>query len=734
MTDLTRWFAPDTLRTLGWSLLHFVWQGFALAAIASVAMAMFRRASARYVIGVLTLLAMVASVAVTFVLLLNSESALQATEAVATPVIAFAQKAFIAQHVPSTLAAAPAAKSLSAQALPLLVEFWLAGVVFFALRTAGGLIYLERLRRAASISVAPALMAKCRELQARLGINRVIRFCECRWLDAPAVIGWFRPVVLLPVRALTGLTEDQIEAVIAHELAHIRRLDAFVNLFQVVVESLLFFHPAVWWLNKRVRAERENCCDDIAVAACGNHLGYARALTTMEEWRATPTLSLAANGGPVAARIARILGLRHVSETRAAGLGAGFVCFGAAVVAASLLYGASHPATAARIKTAIVSSWADETTGDAAVQQPEPSPKPAPIPRSATSAGIQSRIQEGIRSGIQEGIQSGIKPRIQETVQSEIRSSVQAIIRTQIHAFIPSFGQKNTSEEKSSPSQSYIEDMKSVGIDTSDIDKLIALKIQGVSADYVRGIRAAGYSPTTDEILGLKIQGVTPEYIKQMKDLGFQPSLDHLMGMKIQGVSPEYVKEMRALGLQLDAEHLMGMKIQGVTPEYVKEIRELGYKADPEHLMGLKIQGVTPEYVKQIRALGFEPNEEQIMGMKIQGVTPDYIKGMRDLGFKPDAEHLMGMKIQGVTPEYVKEMRTLGFQLNEEQITGMKIQGVTAEYAKSLAAEGYKLDADKLMEAKIMGITPEFIQKAKSHGFKDLSLEKLIQLKNADIF
>src|SRR5215475_10273950 len=238
MTALTSLFAPDTMRTLGWSLLHFVWQGFALAAIASIAMTFFRRASARYIIGVLTLFAMVTSVAMTFVLLLNSQSALQATEAAATPVVVFAQKTFFAQTVQPVLNGAPVVKSLSTQIFPLMVQIWLAGVFFFTLRTAGGLIYLERLRRAASVSVAPALLAKCRELQARLGLQRVIKFCECRWLpaagrlDAPAVIGWFRPVVLLPVRALTGLTEDQIEAVIAHELAHIRRFDSFVNLFQ----------------------------------------------------------------------------------------------------------------------------------------------------------------------------------------------------------------------------------------------------------------------------------------------------------------------------------------------------------------------------------------------------------------------------------------------------------------------------------------------------------------------
>jgi len=653
MTDLTSFIAPETLRTLGWSLLHFVWQGFALAAVASIAFTVFRRPSARYVVGVLTLLAMVASVAVSFVLLLNSQSALQATENAATPVLVFAQKTIFGHSAQPAFSGIPSAKSLFAQALPLLVEFWLAGVLFFALRTAGGFLYLERLRRLASASVAPTLLATCRELQAHLGLTRVVRFCECRWLDAPAVIGWFRPVVLLPVRALTGLTEDQIEAVIAHELAHIRRFDAFVNLFQVFVESVLFFHPAVWWLNKRVRAERENCCDDIAVAACGNHLGYACALTTMAEWRATPSFSLAANGSPLAARISRILGLRHASETRAAGIGAGFVCFGAAVVAASLLYGVTHPAAAARIKTAIVSSWSDETTEVAASKQA--ATKPAAKPSAKSSATPQAEPQE---------------------------------------------------TRQPSPKSSYIEEMKSVGIDTNDVDQLIALKIQGVTAQYVREMKAAGFNPSVEELIGMRIQGVTPEYIKSIRDSGYTPNAEEIVGMKIQGVTPEYIKQMRDLGFKPDLEQIIGMKIQGVTPEYVQKIRSLGYQPDAERIVGMKIQGITPEYVQEIRSMGFQPNEEEIVGMKIQGVTP----------------------------EYIKEMRALGFDPNAEQITGMKIQGVTPDYVKALAAEGYKLNAEQVTGAKIMGITPEFIQKAKSHGFQNLTMEKLIQLKNADIF
>ncbi|HET9803581.1 MAG TPA: M56 family metallopeptidase [Candidatus Acidoferrum sp.] len=652
MTDLTSFIAPETLRTLGWSLLHFVWQGFALAAIASIALTLFRRASARYIVGVLTLLAMVTSVAITFMLLLNSQSAMQATENAATPVLVFAQKAIIGHAAQPAASGVSAAKSLSAQALPLLVEFWLAGVLFFALRTAGGLLYLERLRRAASVSVAPALLAKCRELQSRLGITRIIRFCECRWLDAPAVIGWFKPVVLLPVRALTGLTEDQIEAVIAHELAHVRRFDAFVNLFQVFVEAVLFFHPAVWWLNKRVRAERENCCDDIAVAACGNHLGYARALTTMEEWRATPSFSLAANGSPLAARISRILGLRHASETRAAGLGAGFVCFGAAVIAASLLYGVSHPAAAARIKTAIVSSWADDSYADSAA----PAPKPRPTAGAHPNAFAMPALPQDAKS--------------------------------------------------SSPKSSYIDEMKSAGLDNLDVDKLIALKVQDVTAEYVRGLRAAGFNPSVDEIIAMKVQDISPAYIKSIRDMGFAPNLNEVIGMKV----------------------------QDVTPEYIKSIKDAGYTPDLNEIIGMKVQDISPAYIKQMRDLGFQPSLNQLIGMKVQDVTPEYVKKMRDLGIQPNADQIIGMKVQDVTPEYVQQMRAIFPDLSADKVIGMKVQDITPEYVKQLSAAGFsKLTADQVIGAKVMDITPEFIKEAEKHGFKNLTLDKLIQLKNADV-
>jgi beta-lactamase regulating signal transducer with metallopeptidase domain len=159
-------------------------------------------------------------------------------------------------------------------------------------------------------------------------VSRPVRLCQSLLVEVPTVIGWLRPVILVPVRALTGLAPQQLEALLAHELAHIRRHDYLVNLLQTIVETLLFYHPAVWWVSHQVRVERENCCDDMAVAACGDVLVYARALAELEQLRTgggdTPALAVAASGGSLMERVGRLVKLppprTHRSSSWLAGL------------------------------------------------------------------------------------------------------------------------------------------------------------------------------------------------------------------------------------------------------------------------------------------------------------------------------------------------------------------------------------------------------------------------------
>jgi len=705
MNAVSQWLAPDVLRNLGLALSHFVWQGAAIAALAAAAIAFARKASARYAIGVAALALMLAAPVITF-FVLNSSSAPTGAPDLSFVVAGSAAK--LAAHHTASVPPAEPSVPVNVSAMNWLVTVWFAGVLLFSLRTAGGFFVVARLRRRDSHPVTAGLLGLCRDLHQRLGITRAVRYCESLHLDAPAVLGWFRPVVFLPVSALTGLTEAQLRAVIAHELAHIRRFDAFVNVFQVAVETLLFYHPGVWWLNKRIRAERENCCDDVALSVCGNPAEYARALALMEEWRVAPSLAMAANRGPLASRVARLLGLGEKgSGLRNAGVAFGLLCVVTAMMAANALFGIVRPVSAHSLfslqKPALEVSGGEPVI---TITAPRAEPQAKPAQKAAPAQGAQP-------------------------------------------------------EQPPSPKQSYIDSMKAEGFDNLSADDLIAMKVQGITSQYIHEIRAEGLKPSIEELVSMKVQGITPEYIHQVRamkldsdvdslismkvqgitpeyveqihKMGFNSDADQLIGMKVQGITPEYVDQMRKLGFQPDADQLIGMKVQGITPEYVDQMRKLGFNPDADQLVGMKVQGITPEYVDQMRKLGFNADADQIIGMKVQGIGPEYVKALNDLGIKPDSDDLIGMKVQGINADYVRSIRATGINPDKDEWVALKVQGVTADYIKGLQAAGFKPDVDEVVGAKVQGITPQFIELAKSHGFKNLDLDKLIQLKHAGV-
>ena len=188
------------------------------------------------------------------------------------------------------------------------VCIWMIGVLLLSARVAGGWMGVRKLKRGASPADAE-LEDIVRRLQRRLRVSAPVRLCTSAAVRVPTAIGWLRPYILLPVTALTGLSEAQIVAILAHELAHIRRNDYLVNSLQTVIETLLFYHPAVWWVGRQMRLEREHCCDDMAVAVCGSAFEYASALAEMEQIRdRIPAPALAATGGDLLGRIRRVLG------------------------------------------------------------------------------------------------------------------------------------------------------------------------------------------------------------------------------------------------------------------------------------------------------------------------------------------------------------------------------------------------------------------------------------------
>ena len=311
----------NATHALGWALVHFLWQGAALAVLLAVVLALTppRAARTRYAFSLLTLVAMLVIPVATAVrvykpLTETPDPAPLPTITQSSPALAPAPAHRSIATAATVAAADPVGssslKELLDPALPWLVALWVGGVLLLSIRLTHGWLGARRLRISGTRPASAPLVAALQQLAARLRVTRPVQLFESLIVEVPAVIGWLRPVILVPSSALSGLTPQQLEVLLAHELAHVRRYDYLVNIAQCVIETLLFYHPAVWWVSRRMREEREHCCDDLVVQVCGDAQLYASALVEMERLRpATPRLALAAtgSGGSLLTRVRRLI-------------------------------------------------------------------------------------------------------------------------------------------------------------------------------------------------------------------------------------------------------------------------------------------------------------------------------------------------------------------------------------------------------------------------------------------
>jgi len=315
MTTLVAICGQPLVHALGWTLLHLCWQGTGVAVVLWCVLKVLdgRSSRARYAAACLALGLMVALPLATFAHLAAAEYRQRAALDDSAVVIDPGMVLRVEAGETSALLSERIAVALN-HALPWVLLAWFAGVIFFAVRLNVGLLVARRMRLVATSAVPAELQQVFDALRRRLGIARAVRLMHSALVQVPTVIGWLRPVVLVPASCLTGLSAMQIEAILAHELAHIRRHDYLVSVLQSVIETVLFYHPAVWWVSKQVRRERECCCDELAVAVGGDRLAYARALSALEERRSySPEFVLGANGGVLTMRIKRLLGCKESS-------------------------------------------------------------------------------------------------------------------------------------------------------------------------------------------------------------------------------------------------------------------------------------------------------------------------------------------------------------------------------------------------------------------------------------
>ena len=310
--------AVDALRDsplayhLGWTLLHFLWQGALVGGIYACLRYVMNEASpqSRYLLSLATLCLLALLPVVTFLYLMGTPISIQ-------PILGIAAGSPGAMLAPPPASALDSLTTLLHPLVPWTVPVWSVGVALLGFKAFAGWHRARTLVRRPSHEAPESWQETVLRLAAQVGVRVRVRLMVTARVAVPCVVGWLKPVILLPPAALTGLSTLQLEMVLAHELSHIRRHDYLVNLIQVAVETLLFYHPVVRWVSSDARRERELCCDDCAVHACGDALHYAHALTDLAAMRrgeASPAMGV--TGGDLAMRIERLISPHHAAAPR----------------------------------------------------------------------------------------------------------------------------------------------------------------------------------------------------------------------------------------------------------------------------------------------------------------------------------------------------------------------------------------------------------------------------------
>ena len=332
----------ELITDLGWTLLHSLWQICLVAVGLSVVLGVLRNSTphVRYVVCLVALAISIALPIVTFVrIATRPDTVIGISDQVLRPGHEYepqpsssADASSLGTRETTIARATSAVGSLPATVsawfgrivpdlAPLAVVFWLLGVAFFSLRLVGGLTHLRSYRNQGAAEVDPRWQQLCASLCNSIGVTSTVRIVRSDYATTPIVVGILKPAILIPAGLFLQISPGELETIIAHELIHIRRYDPFVNLIQCLIETVFFYHPAVWWISRQIRREREFAADAMVIAIFdASHVTYARALANLEEIRLRTDDQLtryatAANGGNFMQRIERILKIKTEAST-----------------------------------------------------------------------------------------------------------------------------------------------------------------------------------------------------------------------------------------------------------------------------------------------------------------------------------------------------------------------------------------------------------------------------------
>jgi bla regulator protein BlaR1 len=603
------WISDNILRAICWALLHSLWQGLIFALVAGVILVLTKKASSalRYNLLCSGMVLFLAVSGYTFYTQLRIAGADEASaswrHAAVQPGRAdnagLAQNA-VAVHATGVHEVAHATTGASEEtgflrhAVDSLVQYFnthasLVVVIWFIVflarfvRLLSGMVYAQRIRHYQTSPAPGEWQQRLNELLGKLRVSRPVALLESGLIKVPMVVGFIKPVVLVPIGMLAHLPADQVESILLHELAHIRRRDHLFNLVQHLVDTLFFFNPAIVWISSLIRAERENCCDDIAIRETRSRRQLIEALVSFHEYRQSFhgfAVSFAnENESPLVKRVKRIV--HKTNHSLNAGerllLMSGLLILTAAFVTINGSYRAADR---------------KKTTG---------------IPAATVKPTVQAEASVKLGGG---------QTSIGDTTIKPVKKK-------------PAATTAETSQEETKTTLSdTTTNINYLGYRNLSLDKLIQLREHGVTADYILSFRKMGYADLSpDQAIELRDHGVTVEFIQEFQDMGYKNiSLRQAKDLIDHGVNTGYIKSLKDIGYtDINLNEATEARDHGVTTGFIGKMNELGFS----HLSLRKAQelvdhGVTADYIasckKRFGKL-FELN--------------DYIK-LREAGINPE--------------------------------------------------------------------------------------------------
>ena len=641
------------------------------------------------------------------------------------------------------------------------VSAWMAALGVYAIGLAGVLLSLalhhwrtRRLAARATEVLDGPWIGLLAAASAELGVRRPVRLLRSRDVVLPMTFGTRAPWIVIPATADLW-TVDRRRAVLLHELAHVVRYDCLTQTLALIACAAYWPHPAVWWVARQLRVERELACDDRVLAAGAEPHAYAGHLLDIAyslEGRRAPALAVSmARPSQLEGRL--LAALDDARNRRSPGLAVRLTLGAAASVAVLALAGATPMAIemAPGGRAVVVSLAAEpaptamaaarrvvESVGAAvSTAMQDTLPGTWELRPAKTPGMVHLRLVEGDNThgtnvplasleGLTEAQLAGTGGPVQFRITRDAGTlQFDGVQRSGVAAGTFSF----------TPNPAFPAELVKRGFTTPTAREQYQLARADIGYAFLDELNRLGYAkPDTAGLVTAGQHGVNATYLREMGALGYAlGSLPPLITLRDHGVTPDYVRGMAQEGYsKVPADTLRQARDHGVGPEYVKGMREAGYGGlTLEALINARDHGVTPEYVRALGEGGYRGLPlDQVVRVRDHGITPDYISGMRQLGYTPPIEDLVRARDHGVDTQYVRDMAAVGFGRTPiDRLITVRDHGVTPEYAKELKALGYEsLTLDDLVLLRDHGVTPDRVRSANARAGSRLPIDMLRSL------